>query len=1106
MHYSPSQPNGWWPQLSPDGTHVAYGTGDVFITSLDTLDTFKYAGGYFPRWKTRTIVTFLRFPTNNTGIRYEVTVGDWQEKEMPGDVTLVAVNDFDAANGHWAGTLSGHRAVYDGSILENAPVWGAKMAGEFFAVNHATENFIRVWKNGTPHADVPTHIPAHQFAIDDHGRIAYGFGGIRVASEDGTQIDALVSPTGFEHTPFLFTYHGRLWVATCTDMAATQYVLIRPVGEEPCIILECVCDHLNAFVMGDTLRLATSNNVGGMMVQDVSLLTARRRLEPRLSKPSQPVWAGYFYSFGRHGDWPSAPQNCAVVVDADHALVASVDVPVIITPNCIPVLKDRWDRVIALYVGPEGVIADNLREAEKAVLETNRLGLPRKPVVAYFTDGQMKELTPQTSLPFIDWIGIQAYFMSAPTPWQLQQFWADRLGRIPAGKKVAVIAQAYDRNGVWTNEKELAALQPYLMQPIYENKAIAFLMFAYARPGGAKFYPRMLEWHQAFVSVIDTPKIEAPMDLPRVTITSYDPKSGDAPLKVRAIYKREPTSGPIDRLEWLHKKPGSPLWNVAATNHPDDPDHTYTMNEAGTHEIRLRAIGPGGVGETAMKREVKVTSVVVEEPVGEDVPLPTYDDFLKVEGKEIDQSGLSSLDLAAHTAWRRLNENWTHANVLRDIRRQPLINHHQKQRLTSLTYDEWIREFNEIKNAFKARHHRMPTTSDIRHFAWRRFVERWTFARIISDITGVVVVPDPVTESKVEGRLRVQGQEFVNDGGVYRPNWVSALAILARTPDEAESYINWAAEKGFNGIRLFAGYLPWAPLTPERALEQLPHVLSYAASKGMYVEVTALTETKQGYDIFRHMDAINQIVSAVDNAVVEVANEVAHATQLNDLPVKELEGHVSGDIAVAVGAPDFDELQRKNPADENSELVFPFPIADYITLHLRRDRDKWNMVRRVREMEPVSEKTDHPVLNNEPIGADDVSRAGARESDPAIFFTMAVLNRLFEVGGVYHSQHGLHAVLPTLHQDWCANAYIQGSKLITTKSRMHFKNTRWADSPVREANFNNVVRVYSGLSDEQNVVVLVGLTGDPQLQMQNGWRVGNLLDEMPGVQVYELMK
>lgn len=103
---------------------------------------------------------------------------------------------------------------------------------------------------------------------------------------------------------------------------------------------------------------------------------------------------------------------------------------------------------------------------------------------------------------------------------------------------------------------------------------------------------------------------------PTITITDYNPKSGEVPpeLAVKAICKV--SGGPAERIIWSQQKDGGP-WQVVTDppNAPDDPDHTYRFSSPGTYGLKVRVEGPGGSDETGLARLVTVTKTP-------DVPTP----------------------------------------------------------------------------------------------------------------------------------------------------------------------------------------------------------------------------------------------------------------------------------------------------------------------------------------------------------------------------------------------------------------------------------------------------------------------------------------------------
>jgi hypothetical protein len=168
-------------------------------------------------------------------------------------------------------------------------------------------------------------------------------------------------------------------------------------------------------------------------------------------------------------------------------------------------------------------------------------------------------------------------------------------------------------------------------------------------------------------------------------------------------------------------------------------------------------------------------------------------------------------------------------------------------------------------------------------------------------------------------------------------------------------------------------------------------------------------------------------------------------------------------------------------------------------------------VRRVREMLALSESTGKPVLNQEPIGADESAVAGKRESDPAFYFTLGALNRLFLGGsGVFHSQSGLMAERLGPNQLACARAYLAGVRIWPGANRLTYQNSNvnggWGDSPVQTHNLNGCVRAYSGVQGNQGLTVALGITGDHGVRFGAGWQPVNVLGEMPGVVIWKVQR
>lgn len=393
------------------------------------------------------------------------------------------------------------------------------------------------------------------------------------------------------------------------------------------------------------------------------------------------------------------------------------------------------------------------------------------------------------------------------------------------------------------------------------------------------------------------------MQPPKITITDYSPREGAAPLRVRAVYKTEGDSGPVDRLQWLIRKVGAKEWSLAALNPGDDPDHTYVIKEPGTWEIKLKAVGPGGEWETGAQRIIHVSSSTPQpqpepEPQPEPQPKPTpdptqpaerptYDQFVKVEANQVAQTFRtarrgtpSSADLY-HNAWRRLAERWPHENILKDIRGEHVDPPTGVKLPKSPTYDEFVgKESGEVAAAFFQKNRRMNSPMDMYHNAWRRLAEGWSHRAIVADILGQPIPDEPQPQpQEPTGSI----QRWHADGRIFR--------------DEDNNPVRWIGFSGFKLCELFRSkdmdtlnaimdlfeecnivrtwdYVPWLGTGwdspgPEVWIE----FAKYCAGRGKHIEITLLTDDNPA-----RIEPAKQLVEAlkaagVTNVLIEVGNE-----------------------------------------------------------------------------------------------------------------------------------------------------------------------------------------------------------------------------------------
>jgi hypothetical protein len=299
--------------------------------------------------------------------------------------------------------------------------------------------------------------------------------------------------------------------------------------------------------------------------------------------------------------------------------------------------------------------------------------------------------------------------------------------------------------------------------------------------------------------------------------------------------------------------------------------------------------------------------------------------------------------------------------------------------------------------------------------------------------------------------------------------------------------------------RAFCGPLPWCGQEIGHVYERLGGWLDACRERGQHGYLAYCTEAGTGYALDAHVRELEMITAGRDNVLKEVGNECDHPTQggrLDPDRCRELAQRMAG--TVGYGATITDDESPK------------YAGGAFVPVHLNRGRDTWNMVRRVREIEAMSASTGKPAFNQEPIGAAEASIPGRRESNPNVFFVMGVLDRLFEVGGVFHSDDGLLAQRLGPNQRLCAEAFVQGSRLWPGADRLRYLNVGHQGSPVVAADFNEgrneegCTRAYSGVVGNTGFTVALGVVGNPGLTWGNDWRPVEVLAERPGVVVWRV--
>lgn len=361
--------------------------------------------------------------------------------------------------------------------------------------------------------------------------------------------------------------------------------------------------------------------------------------------------------------------------------------------------------------------------------------------------------------------------------------------------------------------------------------------------------------------------------------------------------------------------------------------------------------------------------------------------------------------------------------------------------------------------------------------------------RMVADRTGIgpwEIFSTSTTEgAKLRGKLRPAGRRLAASDGPICWRYCSGFTLahlLTTTPGQAAAYLDWVVARGFTGVRVMLGDLPWAGQTFDSALRGLPLLIDAAARRNLYLSLCCLTDTKNRSQAQceGHVLAIAVLADASPNCTLELANEIGHPTQASWLTPEwllRLGQRLPSTLLWGIGAP----LSPDEPVDGR----FPGESAPLVFSHLSRSRDPWNMVRRVRELYAIAETTGKPVVNNEPIGAGPFDQPGRRSSNPAIFHAMGALNAAFGIQGVFHLDAGLRCTLPSAVETACAQAFLLGHSLYGDSAGAgSYRNTGHGGSPVKS--IQNLTRAYSFLGDPTYTLAL-GYTDQSLIEFSPGW-------------------
>jgi hypothetical protein len=404
--------------------------------------------------------------------------------------------------------------------------------------------------------------------------------------------------------PSAFFLAGRWWICYLTQTRILAHYIDDPeYGYEIAIGDRLFYPHAIAF--NGKIRCAYSVTSGAQPGNQrvVTIDPTSPRVKLRVPAPLRPLDAPvlsccFFADSVRYGSDPAAPGTGTIVVETGlmpnrpTIIARSSDEGV----DLINEYRRSWDRVRGIYITTER--GDLRMQADAARARMKQLGLAPQPIISYTGS------TLPADLSMVDVRGLQCYQEIGEPLSTAEHRWRNQVQGVGA-TPYAIVGGIFDRRSA-AGRLPVADLRGAI--PIYLDLARSpwcrgIYLFAWGRPGGGRDYGLGPDV-QRLVDAAGTPAIAGPS----ITITSYSPAAGKAPLEVVAVWDYDGISGPVSLVYWLWRRTDSSTWNTAnpTGNPPDDRDHHFRFTQPGRYEIAARAVGPGGAHQTGRQRLVLV--------------------------------------------------------------------------------------------------------------------------------------------------------------------------------------------------------------------------------------------------------------------------------------------------------------------------------------------------------------------------------------------------------------------------------------------------------------------------------------------------------------------
>ncbi len=287
--------------------------------------------------------------------------------------------------------------------------------------------------------------------------------------------------------------------------------------------------------------------------------------------------------------------------------------------------------------------------------------------------------------------------------------------------------------------------------------------------------------------------------------------------------------------------------------------------------------------------------------------------------------------------------------------------------------------------------------------------------------------------------LHVDGKVLRDStGAIWQWRGVTAFTLMQDVVRGVDvgPYLEARAHAGANLARVLMTMVNITDLRPEQYTDgQIGALLAAAHARGLRLELVALADA-EGWPLSKQQAQVQRIVDVVAANgcldVVEVANEPFPGKGNAGDPAAIMRG-VRKPACVLIASGVYDP-----PEDSTSMFVL-----DYVTFHSSRDAE-WP--RKAKDGQDYRDGFDwlsgasfpgigKPVVDDEPMGADEIDQPGKRSNNPDDFFWLGATASMMSAGATFHSTAGINDITPGPVTTTAEASFFAGLSAIPTASQ-----------------------------------------------------------------------